>query len=377
MNPSNLRQINDDKAAKLKAEQQHQDMLRGYVNVSNTVIDATTSLIKYLEGHTSKVHVINQLNSIGTPDAFRVVAAVNQLHDTIKTHENTDLSEVTKVMQGILDEAKLIPKELPEQKEAKVIDYTKQFKALEAATKAVEKVVKAQKLVAEAPVVNVAPADVKVDAPDLTPLQTSIKAVVSAVNKIVIPEYKTDNKAVEELLKKSNKLLKDIVEKPVGGGGGGGRVSPYQTGVNAPAFVTLEADGSIPVTIAGGGGSGGDGHVTLAGSDVNQKDDTFYGEGVTTGIAATAKRNWNGTSYDRDWGQTQTKAYSVSAVSDDGTYKYFFFEDASLNYYIMRKHKTNKVFTYTKGTGGYSAVYVSASAGPSGSPTWSTYGGTF
>lgn len=376
MNPSNLRQINDDKAAKLKAEQQHQDMLRGYVNVSNTVIDATTSLIKYLEGHTSKVHVINQLNSIGTPDAFRVVAAVNQLHDTIKTHENTDLSEVTKVMQGILDEAKLIPKELPEQKEAKVIDYTKQFKALEAATKAVEKVVKAQKLIAEAPVVNVAPADVKVDAPDLKPLQTSIKAVVTAVNKIVIPEYKTDNKAVEELLKKSNKLLKEIVEKPVGGGGGGGRVSPYQTGVNAPAFVTLEADGSIPVTISGGGGSG-TGYVVLAGSDVNQKDDTFYGEGVTTGIAATAKRNWNGTSYDRDWGQTQTKAYSVSAVSDDGTYKYFFFEDASLNYYIMRKHKTNKVFDYTKGTGGYAAVYQSAILGPSGSPTFASYGNTF
>lgn len=72
-----------------------------------------------------------------------------------------------------------------------------------------------------------------------------------------------------------------------------------------------------------------------------------------------------------------TDAYGWSATSDDGTYKYFFFEDASLNYYIMRKHKTNKVATYTKGTGGYSAVYVSSSAGPSGSPTWSTYGGTF
>jgi hypothetical protein len=72
-----------------------------------------------------------------------------------------------------------------------------------------------------------------------------------------------------------------------------------------------------------------------------------------------------------------TDAYGWSATSDDGTYKYFYFEDASLNYYVMRKHKTNKVATYTKGTGGYSAVYVSSSAGPSGSPTWGTYGGTF
>lgn len=72
-----------------------------------------------------------------------------------------------------------------------------------------------------------------------------------------------------------------------------------------------------------------------------------------------------------------TDAYGVQAISDDGTYKYFYFEDASLNYYIMRKHKANKVFTYAKGTGGYSAVYVSSSAGPSGSPTWGTYGATF
>lgn len=72
-----------------------------------------------------------------------------------------------------------------------------------------------------------------------------------------------------------------------------------------------------------------------------------------------------------------TTPYSISAISDDGTYKYFYFEDDSLNYYIMRKHKTNKVFTYTKGTGGYSAVYVSPTAGPSGSPTWAAYGTTF
>ena len=72
-----------------------------------------------------------------------------------------------------------------------------------------------------------------------------------------------------------------------------------------------------------------------------------------------------------------TDAYAWQATSDDGTYKYFYFEDASANYYIMRKHKTNKVATYTKGTGGYASVYVSASAGPSGSPTWASYGTTF
>lgn len=72
-----------------------------------------------------------------------------------------------------------------------------------------------------------------------------------------------------------------------------------------------------------------------------------------------------------------TDAYGIQAISDDGTYKYFFFEDDSANYYIMRKHKANKVATYTKGTGGYASVYVSPSAGPSGSPTYASYGTTF
>lgn len=69
--------------------------------------------------------------------------------------------------------------------------------------------------------------------------------------------------------------------------------------------------------------------------------------------------------------------YGIQAISDDGTYKYFFFEDNDTNYYILRKHKTNKVFTYTAGTGGYSAVYVDKDNGPSGSPTWGTKGSTF
>lgn len=334
MDTTRLKQINDENAQKALAQQQHTDLLSGIIQVSNTAIETTTSLIKYLEGSVSKVHVVNQLEEIGTPDALLVVDAINSLHATLQTHKDTDLTEVTSVMKAILEESKKIPKELPELKEREDKDYSDQLKSLESAVSSVEKVIKAQKLIAEAPIVNVAPTDVKVDAPDLKPLQTAIKGVVTAVNKIVIPEYKTDNKAVEELLKKSNKLLKEIVDKPVGGGGGGGgRVSPYQTGVNAPAFVTLEGDGSIPVTVVAGGGSSSSGKAT--------------------------------------------DAYGIQAVSDDGTYKYFFFEDASLNYYIMRKTLATKVFTYTKGTGGYAAAYQSAILGPSGSPTFASYGTTF
>lgn len=72
-----------------------------------------------------------------------------------------------------------------------------------------------------------------------------------------------------------------------------------------------------------------------------------------------------------------TDAYGIQAISDDGTYKYFFFEDASANYYVMRKTIATSVFAYTKGTGGYASVYQSSVLGPSGSPTWASYGTTF
>jgi hypothetical protein len=255
MDLSNLKEINQVKADKAISDQRHQDVIASTAQVSSTVLSATSSLIKYLEGHTTRTEVVNQLRSINTPDAFKVVAAVDALHETLKTHENTDLTEITKVMQDILDETKKIPKELPKEQEQQFVDYTKQFKALEDAVKAVEKVVKEQELVAEAPVVNVPETNVQVDAPDLKPLQTSIKDVVKAVQAIVIPEYKTDNKAVEKLVKESNVFLKKILEKPIGGGGGGG--GQAWTAVNPSGTpMPLNLDGSGNLLVSGGGSSG-------------------------------------------------------------------------------------------------------------------------
>jgi hypothetical protein len=72
-----------------------------------------------------------------------------------------------------------------------------------------------------------------------------------------------------------------------------------------------------------------------------------------------------------------TDSYGISAISETATYKYFFFEDASLNWYILRKTLATSVFNYTKGTGGYESVYVDSTSDPSGSLTFDTYGATF
>lgn len=72
-----------------------------------------------------------------------------------------------------------------------------------------------------------------------------------------------------------------------------------------------------------------------------------------------------------------TDRYGFQAVSEDATYKYFWFEAGDLDYYILRKHKANKVMTYTAGEGGYTSVYQNSTSGPSGTPTWGSYGATF
>lgn len=72
-----------------------------------------------------------------------------------------------------------------------------------------------------------------------------------------------------------------------------------------------------------------------------------------------------------------TDLYGIQAISNDGTYKYFFFEDADTNYYVLRKLIATSVFSYVAGNGSYTTVYQSSVLGPSGSPNWQSYGLTF
>ena len=104
-----------------------------------------------------------------------------------------------------------------------------------------------------------------------------------------------------------------------------------------------------------------------------------------TGDNIQAKRvanyAWNGSEWERASSTSgvskATAAYSISAISETATNKYFFFEDKDLNWYIMRKNLTTLIFSYTKGIGGYTSVYVDATSAPSGSLTFATYGATF
>lgn len=184
MDSTRLAQIKQDQADKALETSKHQESLAHLDQVSNVVLSATSSLIQYLEGRVSKTQVVNQLESISTPDVEHIVRALQVLDQTIRNTPQTDLSGVTQLMQELVNEAKAIPKELPEAPEKEEqVDYTKQLNGLADAIKAVEKVVKAQKLVAEAPIVNVPETKVHVDAPNLEPIRKAIADLLKVTQK--------------------------------------------------------------------------------------------------------------------------------------------------------------------------------------------------
>jgi len=244
MNPINpfdrIKATNELQAVKALETQRHEEMKLALIGTQETILKAFNSFVKYLDNKVTKAEVVNQLQSIGTPDAFVVADAVDKLHSTIQAQEDVDLTPIAALVQQLLDETKQIPKELPTIPEnEKQIDYSKQFKAMSDAVKAVESAVKAQELKVDAPIVNVPETVLNVDAPDFTTLEKGNKDLVKAIKGIVIPDYiPTDISPLVKEQKKTNKIL---MELPSGGGGGGG-------GSIAPFLV----NGALPVSMGAG-----------------------------------------------------------------------------------------------------------------------------
>lgn len=240
-----IRQVNTERARQQLESARHNDLLDAQNQTQEMTVRSFQTLVEFMARHITKVEVLNQLREIATPDVLALIPVIESLQASVEAKE-VDLTPVTALLQDVLDEAKQIPKEFPEEKEG--IDYSDRFKALEEAIKTVTEAVKAQETTVEAPVVNVPETTVNVDAPDLKPLQKGFSDVVDAVRAIVIPEVTLDTSVLEKEQKLQTKLLKEIRDKPVGGGGGGGgRATPYQDSNGTPAFVELTIDGKIPV----------------------------------------------------------------------------------------------------------------------------------
>lgn len=294
-------------------------------SLETTVVTSFKALLRYLDGKTTKTEVVNQLKEIGTPDALKVVEAVNGLHETLKTHKNTDLSEVTTILRDVLTHVSEIPKEHPEAPEQRedvkvtnLNDLGKYFEKLEFAVNAI-----AEKEI-PAPVVNVPETKVNVEAPvvnvsqDFATLLKPLKDVVQAVKNIAIPaQIKTDTSKIEKKLDKSNELLEKISEKPMGGGGGG-HGTPYIDNTGKHAYVEL-VGGAVPIT-----GSITASSSTLADFSVNDIEDattSYFGytkpdgtwlvkELTATSVSyATVTNNGAVTTYTDAWTNRATLTY--------------------------------------------------------------------
>lgn len=239
-------QQEDTKAQELEQYKQRTAQLNA---LESTMVQAFNALIKFMDGKTTKTEVVNQLKSISTPDVDKVVQAVSKLDKDILSNK-LDLKPVTDALNGMKRELGLIPKSHPKQVEQREDVKVTNLDEIKLDTSDVVSAIKGLKLDVKAPIIN--EKDV-----DLTPLKNVMLDLLKAVNAqkpVVIPEFpkipETDLSKVEKKLDESNKHLKVIAEKPVGGrGGGGGNGTPYVDSTGKASYVELEADGSMPVSV--------------------------------------------------------------------------------------------------------------------------------
>ena len=79
-------------------------------------------------------------------------------------------------------------------------------------------------------------------------------------------------------------------------GGGGGNGSPYIDSTGKIVNVELTAGGEIPVSATLASSPE---YIKLAGSDANERDSTYYGDGLTSGVMAVHERYFDGSAYNR------------------------------------------------------------------------------
>lgn len=238
---------NAQRSSQVTELQRHGEIIDMGLQQQETIVKVVRSLVSFLERHTSKTEVTNQLESIGTPDALKVVTAVEDLHKTLKTHENTDLTEITDVMKQVLTQLEQVPKEyqeitIPETvKVSNMPDHSKDMKALLEAVKAI-------KLVAEAPQVTVEPTPVQIDPTDVSPVTGAVEKATKAIKAIVIPQPESLKK-VEKLIAKTNSLLNELLDASPSGGGGGGSAWIAVDENDKPTPIQL-SNGAVPIVIS-------------------------------------------------------------------------------------------------------------------------------
>ena len=224
-----LNQTNVDKAEQANSKAQN-DIAT--IKTQEVFVKSIQLLTKFMEGHTTRTVVVNQIRDFATSgDIDKATKVLDELHATLKTHENTDVSPVVDVLEKVVSQLEQIPKEHPELPEAEEQkDYSEQFNKFIAVAESIVEAVKAQETNVEAPTVNVDAPVVNVEAPDLKPLaeeldkalRVSFKKAIDGIKPAKPTDLKPVVKAQEKTTKSIDRLYKLMEENPFGGGGAGG-----------------------------------------------------------------------------------------------------------------------------------------------------------
>lgn len=248
---SDIRQHYQTEANQAAHNQQFQDRTAQLNALEDTVINAFNTLIRFIDGKTTKTEVVNQLKSISTPDVDKVVTAISKLDKDILANK-LDIKPLEQGLNSLKRELSLIPKSLPKIPEQKDTIKVTNLNEVKLDTSQIEKAIKDLKL---DPTIDVKAPVVNVDAPNLKPLQDLMLDLLKATQSIKLDVPETDLSKLEKQsteankkLDEANKHLKKISEKPTGGGGGGGNGTPYQDSNGTFQYVQLQG-GSIPVVM--------------------------------------------------------------------------------------------------------------------------------
>lgn len=313
MGLAELKEIYKEKDEKLTAKERHIKLLQSQKVVSDTIIESTSLIIKYLEGKITKTQVLNQIEGFATSkDIEKMGSVLEGLNETLLTLKpNKKL--VVDAISALKKEISLIPSKIKIEKTEEV--KVSNLDDIKHDNSDIVQAIKDKNLEVnvEAPIINTEKIDLKSIEDILSNLLGEIKKQdVKVPDNLKISNLKeikpTDTKKIETKLEKSNKYLKEISEKNFSGGSGGGRVSPYQDTAGIPAFVEL-INGKIPV-------------------DVDM---------VTEGIATSDN-------------QSPLDKYVLYATEYGATYNYICKEDKDGAWYIQRETISTGIRDYAVGT---------------------------
>ena len=235
-----------EEQAKFELEQaRHEQEIASLNSIDTTIVEVMNSLVKFLDGKVTRTEVLNQVESVATPDVAKVVEAIAEL-GIITESNRIDLEPLKTALLGLGEKLDQLPKTFPEMPKSVEINNFSDIEFPEQKEIDFSDVIKAInniKMVAEAPEVTVNN--------DLKPIEKGLTNVVKSIDSIKFPEIpKTDLTKVEKKLDTSNKILKDILEKPVGGGGGGSSwVATNDQDIPLP--LKVDNTGALQVTSSG------------------------------------------------------------------------------------------------------------------------------